>query len=377
MQQLLNKFRHLVGEDLIYLLILSLLVVILAFTAAKLFSIFIRKILKPIVDRTESNFDNYIVDVFEKTSFHAIVITGFYLALSVFRGGFGLISNYSKKSLVAEYPSLSNWANIIEKILFVLVVLIAVIIAARLVKVVIKWYSERIDAESNLDLSGSLFPLLQKLGVLLLVIIGFVVVSTKFNLDISTLLVSLGFGSLAIALAAQDALSNMISGFIIMLDRPFRIGDRIKVGTDIFGDVVSVGVRSTKILDFDRNLMIIPNNELVKSRIINLTYPTPQVRVLIEFGVVYGTDFEAMKKLVLDHLNSYEIISKDFQPDFVIMKFGESSIDIRLDVKTDHYRNSFDLAVKLREGIYKLFNDNNIEFAFPVRIVKGLHEKAG
>ncbi len=375
MENILTKTRALIGEDLIYLLILSLLVLFVFYLAAKLVSLFLRKILRPIVKKTKSRYDDYVVAVFEKTSFHAILLTGAYLSLGVFRGGFGLISNHSKKSLVSEYPSLSNWASIADKILFVVVVLIGVIIATRLAKIVIGWYSERVDAKSNLDLSGSLFPLLQKLSVLFLVIVGFLIVSAKFNLDVSTLLVSLGFGSLAIALAAQDALSNMISGFIIMLDRPFRIGDRIKVGTDIFGDVVSIGVRSTKILDFDRNLMVIPNNELVKSRIVNLTYPNPQVRVLIEFGLAYGSDFDSLKGLIFEHLKNYDEISEEPVPELFILKLNESSVDIRLDLKVDHYRAAFDLGNRLRTNIYKLLTINGIQFAHPVRVIRQNPEK--
>jgi small-conductance mechanosensitive channel len=181
--------------------------------------------------------------------------------------------------------------------------------------------------------------------------------------------VSLGVGSLAIALAAQETISIMISGFIIMIDRPFRIGDRIRIGTDILGDVVAIGIRSTKIMDFDRNITIVPNNDIVKSRIINLTYPNILTRVLVEVGVAYGSDIDKVKEVMLKCALENSLRSTDIMPEVNFMKFGDSSLDFRLDVKTDDYKDAFTLGCQLREAIYKAFEKEKIEIPFPQRVV--------
>jgi small-conductance mechanosensitive channel len=187
--------------------------------------------------------------------------------------------------------------------------------------------------------------------------------------DISGLLVSLGVGSLAIALAAQDTLSNMISGFIIMLDRPFRIGDRIRIKENKTGDVIEIGLRSTKILDFDNNILIIPNNDIANSEIVNITYPNINTRVLVEVNVAYGTDIKKVREVILSTVKEHPLVLGDIAPDVNVMSFGESAVNIRLAARTADYRNAFQLQCDLREQIYEAFIREKIEIPFPQRVV--------
>ncbi|MFN3873725.1 MAG: mechanosensitive ion channel family protein, partial [Ignavibacterium sp.] len=194
-------------------------------------------------------------------------------------------------------------------------------------------------------------------------------VLAKFKVDISAFVVSLGVGSLAIALAAQETLSNMISGFIIMTDRPFRIGDRIRYADNQVGDVVDIGIRSTKILDFDNNIVIIPNNEIVKSRLVNITYPNSLTRVVVEVGVAYGTDIKKVKEILLKVADEDPDCSKQIAPEVFLINFGTSSLDFRLVARTDDYRNAWVMQCRLREKIYEEFNKNNIEIPFTQIVV--------
>ncbi len=145
-------------------------------------------------------------------------------------------------------------------------------------------------------INEAVFPILNRLVMILILFIAVVISLGHFGVDVSSLLVFLGGGSVAIALAAQETLANMIAGFIIMLDRPFRLGDRIKLPTGEIGDVYEIGLRSTKILDFDNNLIISPNSELTKTKVINYSYPRNDIRVLVEVNVAYGTSIERAKR---------------------------------------------------------------------------------
>jgi small-conductance mechanosensitive channel len=304
-----------------------------------------------------------------KSVFKVIIIAGSFFALSVFTQGFNLVSLDTNSKLIDEYPYLAKLVLILDYALFIVLVFVLLIISFRIVTIVFKWYSEKINANENKDLSGSFFPLLNKVSKILLSALALVVILAKFKIDISAFIVSLGVGSLAIALAAQETISNMISGFIIMIDRPFRIGDRIRIGTDILGDVVAIGIRSTKIMDFDRNITIVPNNDIVKSRIINLTYPNILTRVLVEVGVAYGSDIDKVKEVMLKCALENSLRSTDIMPEVNFMKFGDSSLDFRLDVKTDDYKDAFTLGCQLREAIYKAFEKEKIEIPFPQRVV--------
>ena len=92
-------------------------------------------------------------------------------------------------------------------------------------------------------------PLIEKISTIFIFLIGIIVVLKHFNYDVLSLVTALGIGSLAIGLAAKDTLANMISGFTIMVDRPFRVGDRIQLSSGEVGDVLEIGLRSTKIKD--------------------------------------------------------------------------------------------------------------------------------
>ena len=153
-----------------------------------------------------------------------------------------------------------------------------------------------------------------------------------------------------------------------MIDRPFRIGDRIKYGSET-GDVVEIGIRSTKILDFDNNLVIMPNNEIVKSKVVNVTYPNILTRVIVEVGVAYGTDLKKVREIMLKAANEHPLISKEIPADVVLTSFGDSSLDLRLAARTDDYRNAWAMQCELRETIYEEFNNAGIEIPFPQRVV--------
>lgn len=367
MNKVLQFLRSLVGDDLIYQIIISLLVFLVIVLFAKLLSYLIRIIFQPVVKKSETVYDDLLLEIAEVSGFRLLLVLGAYVSLQVFRGGFNLINLRTKKHLIQEYPYLKTLTDIGEKVIFIILVIVILLVVIKLFITALDWYAEKIKADENKDLGGSLFPLIKKILRLILSVAAFVVILAKLNIDISAFLVSLGVGSLAIALAAQETISNMISGFIIMTDRPFRIGDRVKIGTDILGDVVGIGIRSTKIIDFDKNIIIIPNNEIVKSKIINITYPDPLTRVLVDITVKYGIDFDRVKVLLLEIADSDERISKDVQPEVYITRFADSGLDLRMAVYTPDYKNAFNVQITLREVIYKRFTLEGIEIPYPRR----------
>lgn len=369
MSSIFEQIQNYINNDLLYQVIIALLILIVSYLFAHLSSLVIKKVFKPLAKKTESTLDDEIITLAGKSAFKVIIIAGSFVSLSVFTQGIDLISIKTNTKLIEEYPYLAKLVTVLDYALFIILIFILLIISFKIITIVFQWYSEKIKADENKDLSGSLFPLLNKVSKILLSMLAVVVILSKFKIDISAFIVSLGVGSLAIALAAQETISNMISGFIIMIDRPFRIGDRIRIGTDILGDVVAIGIRSTKIVDFDRNITIVPNNDIVKSRIINLTYPNILTRVLVEVGVAYGSDIDKVKEVMLGCAIENPLRSNDIQPEVNFMKFGESSLDFRLDVKTDDYKNAFDLGCQLREAIYKAFEKEKIEIPFPQRVV--------
>lgn len=364
-----NFLRDILKDDLLYRIILVAIIIFLSFFASKFLAFLLKKIIKPFVSKTKTDLDDKILQASGSAFYRLSFLAGIFISVEIFKEGIKSESRFLPKPLIEIYPFLDNLVSIIEALLFIALIIILLIVSFRYINVFLDWYSERYDSIENRNLKGSLLPLLKKVFKIILFALAIVIVLAKFDVDVSAFVVSLGVGSLAIALAAQETLSNMISGFIIMTDRPFRIGDRIRYADNQVGDVVDIGIRSTKILDFDNNIVIIPNNEIVKSRLVNITYPNSLTRVVVEVGVAYGTDIKKVKEILLKIANEDPECSKQVPPDVFFINFGASSLDFRLVARTDDYRNAWAMQCRMREKIYEEFNKNNIEIPFQQVVV--------
>jgi len=134
------------------------------------------------------------------------------------------------------------------------------------------WYKKNIAPKTKTRLDDELLPFLKRILNIIIWVIVFLVILPLYGVNITALIAALGVGSLAIALAAQDTIANIIAGFMIMLDAPFRIGDRIKLPSGETVDVLDIGIRRSKFLSQDQAIIIMPNLELSKSKIVNYSY---------------------------------------------------------------------------------------------------------
>lgn len=375
MNFILDTLRNFLQDDLIYRLVLIAITIVISFVVAKFLSFIIKKIIKPFVQKTKTEIDDLLLNISGTAIYRIAFLGGIYLALTLFDKGIRSDSKFLDKPLIKQYPILENLIFISEIILFIIFVIILLSILFKVIDTLFDWYAQKINAQDDRNLSGSLFPLLKKVSKVLLFILAFAVVLAKLKIDISAFVVSLGVGSLAIALAAQESISNMISGFIIMIDRPFRIGDRIRYADNQVGDVVEIGIRSTKIQDFDNNIVVIPNNEIVKSRLVNITYPTTLTRVVVDVGVAYGSDLVKVKETLLKATENDPDLSVQKTPDVFFVNFGAYSLDFRLVAFTDHYSKAWNMQCRLREKVYELFRTEGIEIPFPQTVIHKAENK--
>ena len=134
------------------------------------------------------------------------------------------------------------------------------------------WYALNIAARTKTDLDDKFIPLFKRVTVTIIWAIGLIILLGRFGVNISALVATLGVSSLAIALAAQDTIANIIAGFLIMVDRPFSIKDTIKLPSGEKVKVLDIGIRRSKFISEDGSIIIVPNLELSKSKIVNYTY---------------------------------------------------------------------------------------------------------
>jgi small conductance mechanosensitive channel len=176
----------------------------------------------------------------------------------------------------------------------------------------------------------------------------------------------------AIGFAAKDTLSNLIAGVLLIIDRPFEVGDRIEVwrapkGSSTWGDVVDVGLRATKIKTTDNIVVIIPNNQIMTRDIINYSTLSEKIRVRINIGVAYDTDIEKAKALIVEVARELDWVMTSPAPKVVVRNFGESSVDLQLRVWIGNARRRMDTISDITDRVKTAFDREGVEIPFPKR----------
>ena len=253
--------------------------------------------------------------------------------------------------------------------LFVVNMVILTNIAHRAVRELLLWYGDRLAEKDHAGLDRQLFPLAEKIGTIFLVGTALIITLKHFNYDILSLVTALGIGSLAIGMAAKDTLAHVISGFTLMIDRPFRIGDRIQLKDGSFGDVIDIGMRSTKIKTVDNTLLIIPNSDLCNSTVINLAFPDHRSKGKVTLGVAYGSDVTFVKQILVDTALEFPEVLKDPVPEAFFTTFGDSALQLALFFWVDSYTRIVPVTDMINTQILKRFSEERVEIPYPTQSV--------
>jgi potassium-dependent mechanosensitive channel len=194
-------------------------------------------------------------------------------------------------------------------------------------------------------------------GVLLSLHVAFILDLTSIAVLFTALSVGIGFGLQYIA-------ADIASGFILLFERPVRVGDRITIGEDE-GDVQSINLRTTVVATNDRVSIIVPNSRLVSQRLINWSYGDPRARIAIPVSVAYGSDIELVTKTLLQAAEDVDNVLHDPAPKIQFLKLGDWSLDFRLLVWTSRPRLHMQMRSDINYRIERLFRQAGIEIPFP------------
>ena len=187
-----------------------------------------------------------------------------------------------------------------------------------------------------------------------------------FQVDLTSLAVIFTALSVGIGFGLQYLAADIASGFILLFERPIRVGDRITIGEDE-GDVESINLRTTIVSTNDRIAIIIPNSKLVSQRVINWSYADPRARISIPIGVADDSDVDHVTKTLIDAAQGVEFVLKDPPPRVQVMKFGDYTLDFRLLVWTNQPRRHPQIRSDINYRIYRLFNERKIRIPHPTQ----------
>jgi len=231
----------------------------------------------------------------------------------------------------------------------------------------IRTYGRLVAEKTKTDPDNRLLPVLGIAARYLIWFFAFLLILADFQIDITPFLAGAGIAGLAVALAAQDILGNFFSGAIIAVDKPFAIGDRVKIDS-FFGDILSIGPRSTRIRTLDNQVVTIPNSKVTSSVVVNYAMPDLKMKVRIPFSVAYGTDMEQVKKILLGiakkAAEETPWVIPDPAPSVYFLEFGESSLTGQLILWTGNYDFAWDVQDYVNSRIARRFTDEKIEIPF-------------
>ena len=252
---------------------------------------------------------------------------------------------------------------------FIANIIILTNISWRAMDELLRWYGGEMAESGRAGLDRQLLPLAEKLGTIFLIGTALIIVLKHFNYDILSLVTALGIGSLAIGMAAKDTLANMISGFTLMIDRPFRIGDRIQLTGGQTGDVQDIGLRSTKIKTLDNQLLIIPNSDLCNTILTNHAFPDLRSKARINIGVAYGSDVDLVKNIMVSTALEIQQVLRDPPPEAFFTSFGDSALQMALFFWVDDYTLAFSTTDKINTLLMTRFAEQGIRIPFPTTSV--------
>ncbi len=312
----------------------------------------IEKYISSFVKDTKTNVDDIILKALNRPIFYILFFWGAKVAVS----------------LISLNENINGF---IQQILNALMILAGAVIFVRLVNIFIDFGVKRYAKRTKSDLDDELLPISHKVIRISVFILAIMWILHLYGVNIGPVLASLGIAGLAIGLALQPTLGNIFAGISIVSDRSIKRGDRIMLEGGEEGVIYDIGLRSTKIETFDKQVIIVPNSQLANGKVINYARPDIRSRIALDVGVAYGSDIEKVKKVLLSCVNviDKEVIDKDKDSVVYFTKMGDFALTFKLIVYLNSYKDKFVNEVKLREKVYNELKKNNLEIPFPTQTV--------
>jgi len=334
--------QTIIGNKWLY----SLILIGVFYLGAKLLTWIIENIVHFFTKRTKTKVDDLII---EKTKKWAVALF-FFIAVRAF--------------IVPLFNG-----GVIEKINNSMIIFLVTMIAIIIVGILIDVWGKIWSAKTKSTLDDTLLPLFRKLADVIIGIIGFIIILNHWGISVTPFLAGAGVIGIILGFALKDSLANIFGGIALILDKNFQLEDVIKLNSGETGTIIDIGLRSTKIKTFDNELLVIPNANLAITTIQNFAKPDLSVRVIVEFGVVYGSDIEKVRKIVLDVLKKVNGVLKEPEPKVYFNTMGDFSLQFKLFFWVDSYTKRVDAKEEATEAVYNALNKTKIGIPFPTSTV--------
>jgi len=338
--------------------LLAAAILLSSLSLAYILNFFIRRVGKKLASGTRTSLDDEAIKALGGPLQFLIVALGAYMAVH----------------FVSGLPE--GTYGLLDALLAVALIFIAAYFVSNLAAVAIGWYEKRLNVNTGSRLDASLASFIKRLATATIYVVAILMAIDRFT-DITPLLASLGVAGIAVALAAQELLSNVFGAFAILTDRPYKVGDRIELAGGEYGDVIDIGLRSTRMRTLDNKVIIIPNADISKSRINNYSEPDSMLRYTVNIAIAYGSDVEKASGILLDIAAGIDGALKDPAPLVYVDGLGDFSVNLVMLVWGKDFRENWDIPDKVYRQALKRFAAEGIVIPYPVTSVLLDESKAG
>lgn len=331
---------------------ISILIIVIAVILTKLVSLFNKKVVSSLTRKTKNHLDDIISESIESPILFGIMLIGIWIAIH---------------RLV--YPD--NFVKVIDNSYKILISLNVTWFFARLINSLIEvyWINQSDKSNRTVKNTSKMMPVVKRTILVIVWVIGGVMALSNVGVNISALLGTLGIGGIAFALAAQDTVKNIFGAFTIFTDKPFSIGDTIRID-NFEGTIIDVGIRSTKMRDYDKRVITFPNYKIADASIINIS-SEPMRRVVMKIGLTYDTTPEKMAeamKILTDMPKKVDFVaSKDLVVNF--SDFMDSALVITFIYFIEKKGDIGGTTSKVNMEVLSSFNKAGLNFAFPSQTI--------
>lgn len=305
--------------------------------------------------KSKTQIDDAILSAIKGPFILWFVILGFYFAMGS-----------------SELPE--KLVQIANKVLFALVLFSITLVLANISGKLITIFSGRLGAAMPVS------SLTQNISRIVIFSVGILIILNSLGISITPILATLGVGGLAVALALQDTLSNLFSGFHMSMARQFNIGDYIKLDTGEEGYVVDIDWRATKIRMLPNNVVLIPNAKLSQAIVTNYCLPEKEMAVLVQVGVHYDSDLKKVEKVTCEvakeTMQQVNGGVPHFQPFIRYHTFGDSSINFTVILRAGEFVDQYLVKHEFIKRLHERYAKEGITIPYPIRAINYSQEKA-
>ncbi|WP_439185474.1 mechanosensitive ion channel domain-containing protein [Carboxylicivirga taeanensis] len=262
---------------------------------------------------------------------------------------------------ISHQFAIGSFSVSLGRIILLIFILFLSIVTSNVIKILLED-----DVLSRTKLGQGLPHTIALLAKYAMITLGITIAVSIAGIPMTSLTVLIGAFGVGIGFGLQNIFNNLVSGLILLFERPIKIEDVIEVG-QLLGRVKSIGIRSSIIRTFDGAEVIVPNGQLISNEVINWTHSDPQRRHEVLVGVAYGSDVVKVKRILEEQLHLHKDILKDPEPSVLFVSMGESSLDFRLLFWISKVKEGVAIKSDVTQMIYAALTREGIQIPFPQR----------